>query len=156
MNKKVLPVFLLITLAACLLVYKFASAPSAHAQTTPPPEWSVWATSHSTVNALASKPGIAGVQHVADCILANASNAPGATPAGPIGVKLYDGSATSPSSTILLAVSIAQPSFGANGGQVHICGLNLPGTAGRPMQLQVGGFVGTSPYLSADIVGHDQ
>src|SRR5215467_15751279 len=155
MNKKVLPAVVLITLAF-LLGDKFASAPSAHAQTTPPPEWSVWATSHSTVNALASKPGIAGVQHVADCILANASNAPGAAPAGPIGVKLYDGTATSTPTTVLLAVSLPQPSFTVGGGQVHVCGLNLAGTSGRPMQLQAGGFVGTSPFLSVNLVGHDQ
>jgi len=154
MHKRVIPAFLLVTLAACVLVYKFASAPMAHAQTTPPPEWSLWATSHSTVNAFVSKAGVAGVQHVADCILANASNAPGAAPAGPIGVKLYDGNVAS--GTVLLAVTLPQPSFTVGGGQVQLCGLNLPGTTGRPMQLQAGGFVGTSPYLSVDLVGHDQ
>src|SRR5215467_13076297 len=128
MTKRVLPAFVLITLAACLLSYKFTSAPMAHAQTTEPPEWSVWATSHGPVNASATKSGVVGMQHVADCILANASNAPGAAPAGPIGVKLYDGTATSAGSTVLLAISLPQPSFTAGGGQVHICGLNLAGT----------------------------
>jgi len=154
MTKRVLPAFLLITLAACLLVYKFASAPMAHAQTTPPPEWSLWATSHSTVNASVTKAGAAGLQHVADCILVDVSNAPGAAPAGPIGVKLYDGTVTT--GTVLLAISLPQPPFTVSGGQVHLCGLNLQGTTGRPMQLQAGGFVGTSPYMSVDLVGHDQ
>jgi hypothetical protein len=96
------------------------------------------------------------MQHVADCLLVDATNAPGAAPAGPIGVKLYDGSATSGTGAILLVMDLAQPPFDANGGQVHICGLNLPGTVGRAMQLQVGGFVGTSPFLSVNLVGHDQ
>ena len=114
MNKKVVPAFVLITLIIGLLSYKFASSPKAHAQTTPPPEWSVWATSHSTVNAYATKPAVAGMQHVADCILADATNAPSATPTGPIGVKLYDGAASSSSSTVLLVIDLPQPSFTAN------------------------------------------
>jgi hypothetical protein len=155
MNKRLLPAFVLIILTVSLLSYKFGSAPMAHAQTTPPPEWSVWATSHSSANAYATKPGVAGVTHVADCIIADATNAPGAAPAGPIGVKLYDGSVTTSPSTVLLVIDLPQPSYAANGGQVHLCGLNLQGTAGRPMQLQIGGFVGTSPYLSVNLVGHD-
>lgn len=154
MNKRVLPAILLVTLTACLLSYKFGSAPAAHAQTTTP-EWSVVATSHSPVNASAIRPAVAGMQHVADCILVNASNAPGATPAGPIGVKLFDGTATA-GTTVLLAISLPQPSFTTGAGQVHVCGLNLPGTAGHAMQLQAGGFVGTSPFLSVNLVGHDQ
>lgn len=146
---------MLITLTACLLTYKFGFAPTARAQTTAPAEWSVWATSHGPVNAYATKPGVAGIQHVADCIVADVTNAPGATPSGPIGVKLYDGSATTSPSTVLLAINLAQPSYTVGGGQVHLCGLNLQGTAGRPMQLQIGGFVGTSPYLSVNLVGHD-
>jgi len=154
MTKRVLPV-VLITLAACLLSYKFGSAPAAHAQATAPAEWSVWATSHSTVNAFATKPGVASVQHVADCIIVNATNAPGAAPTGPIGVKLYDGSATTSPSAVLLAIDLAQPPFTVGGGQLHLCGLNLQGTADRPMQVQVGGFVGSSPFLSVNLVGHD-
>ena len=152
MTKRVLPV-VLITLIACLLSYKFGAAPTAHAQTTGPAEWSVWTTSHSTANAYATKPGVAGEQHIADCIIADATNAPGATPAGPIGVKLYDG--TAPTGTVLLVIDLPQPSFAVGGGQLHLCGLNLQGTAGRAMQLQIGGFVGSSPYLSVDLVGHD-
>jgi len=153
MTKRVLPAFVLITLIACLLSYKFGSAPTVRAQTTVPPEWSVWTTSHSTTNAYATKPGVSGVQHVADCIIADATNSAGAAPAGPIGVKLYDGSA--PSGTVLLAIDLAQPPVTVGGGQLHLCGLNLQGTVGRTMQVQIGGFVGSSPYLSADLVGHD-
>ncbi|MGO9577394.1 MAG: hypothetical protein ACLPTQ_24035 [Terriglobales bacterium] len=158
MNKSVLAAFVLITVAACLLSYKFASAPAAHAQTTPPAEWSAWATSHNGVNAYATEPGASGVQHVADCIIADATNAPDAIPAvaGPIGVKLYDGSATTSPTTVLLVINLPQPSYAANESGIHLCGLNLQGTAGRPMQLQVGGFTGTSPYLSVDLVGHDE
>lgn len=156
MNKRVFPAFVLITLAACLLVYKFASAPSARAQTTPPPEWSVFSTSHSPVNASATRPAVAGMQHVADCIIADATNSPGAAPTGPIVVRLYDGSAGTSPSAVLLAMNLPQPPLTVGGGGVHLCGLNLQGTAGRPMQLQIGGFVGTSPYLSANLVGHDQ
>lgn len=155
MNKLVPTALVLIALASGLLGYKFASAPVAHAQTGSSPEWSVWATSHGLVNASATKPAVAGVQHVADCIIADATNAPAASPIGPISVKLYDGSATSTPSTVLLVIDVAQPSYTANGGQVHLCGLNLPGTAGRPMQVQIGGFVGSSPYLSVNLVGHD-
>lgn len=154
MTKRVLPVLVLITLTS-LLSYKFGSAPTARAQTVAPAEWSVWATTHSPVNAYATKPGVAGVQHVADCVIADAINAPGAQPTGPIGVKLYDGSATTSPSTVLLTIDLAQPPFTVGGGQVHLCGLNLQGTAGRPMQLQIGGFVGSSPYLSVNLVGHD-
>jgi hypothetical protein len=105
MSKRVLPALVLITLAACLLSYKFGSAPTAHAQTTAPAEWSAWVTSHSTVNAFATRPAVVGMQHVADCIIADAVNAPAATPAGPIGVKLYDGSPTT--GTVLLAIDLA-------------------------------------------------
>lgn len=154
--KKTVFAVVLIGLAACLLGYEFGSAPTARAQTTTPPEWSAWTTSHSTVNAAATRAGVSGITHVADCILVNASNAPGTNPAGPIGVKLIDGSsATTPSAT-LLTIDLPQPPFTIGGGQVHICGLNLQGTVGRPMQLQAGGFVGTSPFLSVNLVGHDE
>lgn len=156
MNKRVLPAFVLITLAASLLTYKFASTPMAHAQTTPPPEWSIWATSHNGTNASTIRAGVAGITHVADCIIADASNAPGVTPTGPIGVKLIDGSSTTTPSITLLTIDLPQPPFTVGGGQIHICGLNLQGTAGRPMQLQAGGFVGTSPFLSVNLVGHDE
>jgi hypothetical protein len=156
MNNRIVAAFLLLTVAACLLSYKFGSAPTAHAQVATPPEWSVWTASHSTVNAFATKAAVAGITHVADCIIADASNTPGSAPAGPIGVKLYDGSATTSPTTVLLVVNLPQPSYASNAGQLHLCGLNLPGTAGRPMQLQIGGYVGTSPYLTANLVGHDQ
>jgi len=84
MNKIVPTAFVLIDFAAGLLGHKFASVPVAHAQTGTSPEWSVWATSHGLVNASAIKPAVAGVQHVADCIIADATNAPAATPTGPI------------------------------------------------------------------------
>jgi hypothetical protein len=156
MNRGQVAAFVLIIVAACLVSYKFGEVPTARAQAATPVEWSVWTTSHSTVNAYATKAAVAGVTHVADCIIADATNAPGAAPAGPIGVKLYDGSATTSPSTVLLVVDLPQPSYAANEGQLHLCGLNLQGTAGRPMQLQIGGYVGTSPYLSVDLVGHDQ
>lgn len=155
MTKKVLPAFVLVTLVACLLGYKFGSAPAVRAQTTAPAEWSVAATSHSTVNTYATKPAVVGVQHVADCVIADATNTPGVVPSGPIVVKLYDGSATTSPTTVLLAMNLPQPPYTVGGGQLHICGLNLQGTADRPMQVQIGGFTGTSPYLSVNLVGHD-
>jgi hypothetical protein len=149
MNKKIIPAFVLIALAASLLSYKFASAPNAHAQTTTPPEWSVWTTSHNATTAIATRAAVAGITHVADCIIVNAVNAPGKTPTGPIGVKLFDGT------NALLVIDLPQPPLTIGGGQVHLCGLNLQGTAGNAMLLEAGGFVGTSPFLSVDLVGHD-
>jgi len=149
MNKRVVAAFVLITLAISLLTYKFASAPMAHAQTTPPPEWSVWTTSHNATTAVANRAAVAGITHVADCIIVDATNLPGKAPTGPIGVKLFDGT------NALLVIDLSQPSLAVGGGQVHLCGLNLQGTAGNAMTLQAGGFVGTSPYLSVNLVGHD-
>lgn len=149
MTKRVFPVFVLTMLAISFLIYKFASAPMAHAQTTTPPEWSVWTTSHNATNAIAAKAAAAGVTHVADCLIVDATNLPGKAPTGPIGVKLFDGT------NALLVIDLPQPALTVGGGQLHLCGLNLQGTAGNAMTLQAGGFVGTSPYLSVDLVGHD-
>ncbi len=154
MTKRMLPIFVLITLATCFLGYKFGSAPTARAATAPA-EWSVFFNSHSSAPASATKPAEAGVQHVADCIIAGALNTPGSSPSGPIAVKLYDGSSTTSPSTVLLDMEVAQPDYATGGGQVQLCGLNLQGTAGRPMQLQVAGELSSFPFLTANLVGHD-
>jgi hypothetical protein len=154
MTKKLLPIFALITLAACFFSYKFGSAPAVHAASATG-EWSVFFNSHSSAAAAAIEPAVAGAAHVADCIIAGALNTPGAAPAGPISVKLLDGSTTTTPTTVLLDVELAQPDYTGGGGQLSLCGLNLAGTAGRPMELQVGGSLSSFPYLSANLVGHD-
>lgn len=154
MTKRLLPLFVLITLAACLLSYKFGSAPAVRAASAPG-EWSVFFNSHSSAPAAATRPAVAGEQHVADCIVAGALNTPGSTASGPISVKLYDGSSTTSPSTVLLDVELPQPDYTVGGGNVQLCGLNLQGTAGRPMELQVGGFLTSFPFLSANLVGHE-
>ncbi len=158
MTKRVLPVFVLITLAACLLSYKFGSAPTARAQTTlpaAPAEWSVFRSAYSSAPQYATVAGSLGVQHVADCIIAGAIPTPGSVPKGPINVKLYDGSATTSPSAYLLLIDLPQGNLATGGGQVQLCGLNLQGTAGRPMQLEIGGELSTYPWLSVNLVGHD-
>jgi len=154
MTKRLLPLFVLITLAACLLSYKFGSAPTVRAAGTSA-EWSVFFNSHSSAPASATRPAVAGVQHVADCIIAGALNTPGSSASGPISVKLYDGSATTSPSTLLLVAELPQPDYTVGGGNIQLCGLNLQGTAGRPMELQVGGFLSSFPFLSVNLVGHD-
>ncbi|MGA9389711.1 MAG: hypothetical protein WBV69_04615 [Candidatus Sulfotelmatobacter sp.] len=145
---------MLITLAACFFSYKFGSAPAVRAATTTA-EWSIFSNVHSSADDSATRPAVAGVQHVADCIIAGALNSPGSTALGPVAVKLYDGSSTTSPSTVLLDIELPQPDYTVGGGQFQVCGLNLQGTAGRPMELQIGGFLSSSPYLSANLVGHD-
>lgn len=83
MTQRALPLFVLITLGACWLSYKFGSAPAVHAAGAIG-EWSVFFNSHSSAPAGATQPGVAGVQYVADCITAGALIMPGSTPTGPI------------------------------------------------------------------------
>lgn len=154
MTNRILPVFVLITLAACFFSYRFGSAPAVSAASAPA-EWSVFFNAHSSAPAAAIEPAVAGAQHVADCIIAGALNTPGSTPSGPISVKLYDGSSTTSPSTVLLDIELAQPEYTTGGEHVQLCGLNLQGTAGRPMELQVGGSLTSFPFLSANLVGHD-
>jgi hypothetical protein len=154
MNKKIATLFALVTVVTCLVSYKFGSAPAVRAAGATG-EWSVFFNSHSSAPAAAIEPAVSGTQHVADCIIAGGLNAPGSSPTGPISVKLYDGSSTTSPSTILLDVELPQPDYTVGGGQVQLCGLNLQGTAGRPMELEVGGFLTSFPYLTANLVGHD-
>lgn len=154
MTKRFVPLFVLITLAACWLSYKFGSAPSVHAAGANG-EWSIFFNSHSSAPAGVTQPAVAGVAHVADCIIAGALNTPGSAPSGPISVKLYDGSASTSPSTVLLDMEVGQPDYTVGGGHIQVCGLNLAGTAGRPMELQIGGALSSFPYLSVNLVGHD-
>jgi len=151
MTKKILPLFALITLAACLLSYKLGSAPTAHAQTLPPPpnEWSLQKLNATQNATTVTKPAVSGVQHVADCIIASAVNLTGANIPGPVYVTLYDNTGT------LAALYLPQPYVSNGQGLVSLCGLNIPGAVGSPLSLGMGGFFNSTPWTSVTLVGHD-
>ena len=152
MVKKILPLFVLVTLAACLLSYKLGSAPTAHAQiaqTLPPPpnEWAVSDREIGTA-AVATRAGASGVQHVADCISIVVMNTSPPGNQAAYEVALLDGSVT------LMQWWLAAPADTTGQGEVHLCGLNLQGSAGNPMTLEfqiskAGGI------QSVNLVGHD-
>jgi len=163
MPKKAVPVLALLILAACFVSYKLGSAPVAFAKPRsapqdavtpslppPPAEWSLYNLQVSkSFGATVNKPGVAGVQHVADCIMASGVTATGSTISGPINVTLFDGN------TAILALYLPQP-YASNGqGQLSLCGLSLQGTAGNNMNLSIGGYLGATPWTSVTLVGHD-
>jgi hypothetical protein len=165
MSKKVILLFTFLTLAACLLSYKFGSTPVALAKgqaiqpetaastpplPAPPAEWSLFNVQHSsTTEAIVIKPGVSGVQHVADCIVVTATTTPGTSPNGPMEVALIDGTTT------LMFWYLPEPPYSTGQGQVTLCGLNLQGTAGNSMTLASSGFQAADPWITVNLVGHD-
>lgn len=165
MTKKVLPLFVLITLAACLLSYKVGSAPVALAKgraaaqetsdsATPltlpaaPATWTLWnAGGNTTAPITVTQPaGGAGVQHVATCVIATFVNS--AASAGGDTVTLWDGNYSI--GKVLLAWDLR--ALIGTSDSVNLCGLNVVGSANTPMTLsildyaQVGGTVGLIGY----------
>jgi len=165
MQKRAALTFTLLALTACFLSYKFGSAPVALAKShpsqqeigaappplpAPPNEWSLTNLQVSkTFGANVNKAGVAGVQHVADCIMASAVTAPGSSILGPVTVGLFDGN------NALLELYLPQPYASSGQGQLSLCGLNLQGTAGNAMSLSIGGYLTATPWTSVTLVGHD-
>src|SRR5437660_100372 len=106
MLKKTVLALTLLTLTACLLSFKFRSSPVALAKNpaqeeasalasalpAPPAEWVVNDIGGGTTAASVTRAGVAGTQHVADCVafsMEQGSN----TSNFNIGVQLLDGSA---------------------------------------------------------------
>ena len=161
MTKKILPLFVLITLAACLLSYKLGGTPTALARASsqesvadgpspllpaPPAEWVVYGEGNGTSAAVAVRPaGGAGVQHVVDCI--SATVATSGTAGGFINLHLFDGSGVTLMQWLLPVVS---SQYGQAG--VNLCGLNVVGTANQAMYF---GFQSNSGYQSVEMIGHD-
>jgi hypothetical protein len=134
MTKKVLPLFVLVTLAACLLSYKFGSAPVALAKArpnaqdisaeavgpltlpAPPAEWVVHDFEVNPNIASVTKAGVTGVQH--------------------------------------MEWEFALPNKDNGIGQVSVCGLSVVGGVGNSMTLK---FVNTTNFAgeSVNLVGHD-
>ena len=163
MTKKILPVFVLITLAACLLSYKLGSAliVLAKASTTmqeateqatpalpaPPAEWVVHGEGLNTVAAATRPAGGAGVQHVVDCIDATLTSYPSTTGGGIINLELLDGSGTIWLQWVLPVASSSGPPT-----QVSMCGLNIVGNANQSMTLT---FQTNTGAQSVELIGHD-
>jgi hypothetical protein len=165
MAKKILPLFVLITLAAGLLSYKVGSAPVAHAngQVTPqdaseltvpltlptaPATWSLYYWGGAGAVASVTKPARgAGVKHVATCISVNFSvSSPGGSDIGQ-NFRLLDGS------TPVLYWHVQAPVAGDTA-TVSLCDLNVVGSANTPMTL---GFGGAYSYdvEAVNLVGYD-
>ena len=165
MTKKVLPLFVLVTLAACLLSYKFGSAPVALAKArpnaqdiraeavcpltlpAPPAEWVVHDFEVNPNIASVTKAGVTGVQHVADCISANGLVS-GSGAADWSQLELLDGA------TVIMEWEFALPNKDNGMGQVSVCGLSVVGGVGNSMTLK---FVNTANFAgeSVNLVGHD-
>ncbi len=162
MLKKILPLFVLITLAACLFSYKLGSAPVALAKagpttgevnelatpalSAPPAEWVIQAvTSPGTIASVTRAAGGAGVQHVVDCISATlwASSSVGAA----VPLQLIDGNGTQ-----WLRWSLPAASSNGPPSQISICGLNVVGGTNESMILEFQTNIG---YQSVELIGHD-
>lgn len=165
MTKKVVPLFALITLAACLFSYKLGSAPTALAKAPAPQEmsdqaapqtlptapatWTLTAQGGGTKVATLTRPaGGSGVKHVATCI-AFSENSVGTTYAD-FGVALRDG--PSQTGTVIWQYAVtAEPGVSIDH---SICDLNIVGSANTAMTLEMSGdtqFVGES----VNLVGYD-
>ena len=148
MPRKVASLFALLTLIACLVSYKFGSAPVAHAQSLPtaPATWSLTVSGgnvHETLSV--TKPaGGAGVQHVATCVVATFWNN-GTTYSPETQVQLVDGTNS------VMAFTLAAPTNSSS--SVSQCGLNIVRAANTPMTLQA--LINTGEYASLNLVGYD-
>ncbi|MFZ1157030.1 MAG: hypothetical protein WAO10_04585 [Candidatus Sulfotelmatobacter sp.] len=146
MTKKMLPLFVLITLAACLLSYKLGSTPVAHAQSLPPSP-GTWTlnTSGGNESGLISvtKPAVSGAQHVASCIAASVINSN--TTAKNADVVLLSGS------TQLLAWQLWAPAGTQN--NLNLCDLNVVGAVDTAMTLEIGD--GTDLSVEVNLIGYD-
>jgi hypothetical protein len=127
----------------------------AHAQTlpAPPDEWTVIGSSNGTSSAAsATRAGVSGVQHVADCVSIAGYTSGAAPVAFPTAAYLYDGE------TIVAIWSISLPTASAGITQVSLCGLSVPGTAGNAMTLDFGGgtcSTASCAHETVTLIGHD-
>jgi len=159
MYRKVLASALL-ALVACLLTLEISSAPTALAKSrparqdetsappplpAPPAEWVV-SNEIAGAAAVATKAGISGVQHVADCVSFSTVD-PGTSGAVEI-IQLLDGS------SVLMQWVISSPPITSAQGSISVCGLNVVGSVGSAMTLEFTGS-STTTRESVNLVGHD-
>jgi hypothetical protein len=164
MPKKAALLFTLLTLIACFLSYSLGAAPTALARTNagpqeagvlaplpaPPAEWVVNASGN--ISAAATKPGVAGVQHVADCI--QVTSIVGGTSPQPYGnlIELLDGT-----TVIMSWLQTSLPNTQA-ASQTSLCGLSVVGSVGNAMTLKYQGGENTTQSVTVEyvnLVGHD-
>jgi hypothetical protein len=153
MSKKTVLAFTLLALVACFLSYKIGSSPAVHAQSLPPApaEWVLEGGGSGTF-ASVTKPSVAGVQHVADCVSMTGSTiGTGAVPIAAT-VSLLDGN------TIVMLWEFPLATYASGANHVSLCGLSVVGTAGNSMTLRFNGSQNTSTSLSEEtvnLIGHD-
>lgn len=161
MPKKAVLLFTLLALVACLLSYKLGSVPVAlakarpaqqdEAERVPPPlpappaEWVVTNTTNGPTAAMAIRAGVAGVQHVADCVSFSAID-PGSL--AEERAQLLDGT------TLLAQWVIAAPPTTSAQGSVSLCGISVVGSVGNSMTLSFTGSASTV-VESVNLFGHD-
>jgi hypothetical protein len=170
MNKKAISAVGLLTLTACLLTYKVSTSPVAFAKPrapqesgagvaplpAPPAEWTI-SSSPGIGNAavVTRAAGGAGVQHVADCIIATTYYQPGnTTTAGPNNQVLLQDIPVSGSQTYLAVWNIATPNSLYGMSSTSICGLNIVGSSDAQMKAFFT-TSGTSIVESITLIGHD-
>lgn len=149
MSKKTVFAFSILALTACFLSYKVGSTPTAHAATLPPPpaEWVLSDFSETAgVDASVTRPAVAGVQHVADCV-SFSSYTTGTSIFGHI--ALLDGTTT------LMFWTVPQANTASGSSGVSVCGLNVVGSVGNSMTLQYQSGTANPNAQSVNLVGHD-
>jgi len=157
MPKKAILLFTFLALAACFLSYKLGSVPVAMAKArpalqddervppplpAPPAEWVVFKTAVGNVLATAVKPGVAGVQHVVDCVTFTGYVSSGSQTTF---VDLIDGSTGIMQWSFLLTTQSSQ---------VSLCGLNVVGSVGNSMTLEFTN-ANVNSEESVNLIGHD-
>jgi hypothetical protein len=167
MTKKILPLFVLVTLAACLLSYKVGSAPVALAKGRSAPEGAsesaapltlpaapaTWSLTNAgglgnPTEVYVTEPALAGVQHVATCITATYVNAGATGSASGAGLFLVNGNYGGPGVLHweLLATN-------GNSSSINLCGLNVVGSVDTPMTLEIANL--PNAYVTVNLVGYD-
>jgi hypothetical protein len=122
----------------------------------PPAEWSISSAPGVGVGAVVTKAaGGAGVQHVADCMIATTYYQPGnTTTAGPSNQVYIQDLPVSGGQTFLGIWDIATPNSLYGMSTISICGLNIVGSSNAAMKAAYSNF-GTSIVQSVTLIGHD-
>ncbi len=163
MQKRAVLTFTLLALTACFLSYKLGSTPSVLARShampqdeaanvppplpAPPAEW-VLSDFEYTKVASVTRAGVAGVQHVVDCVSVTEDDTGTAGTAYDGRAELLDGS------TVVMTWDVPATYYATGAGQVSLCGISVVGTAGNGMTLEFIGR-GTGVEQSVNLIGHD-
>jgi hypothetical protein len=172
MTKKILPLFTIITLAACLLSYKLGSAPVALAEPgaaaqemaaqdspatlpTAPATWTAFFPFNGGGVPTATRAaGGAGVKHVATCISVHLTDNRSNFILFP--VALRDG--LSGTGTPLAEWNLGMTATNGTGSQIDLCDLNIVGSANTSMTLEFNPINWPIPSRAAGsvvLVGYD-